>query len=346
MNKINKLFEEDFVRDLFRQEVLPLYPEVADIGRIKIKPYKKLIWETTYHVVLDFLVEFKLKSGSCRKTHIVCSAHSSEPRDLAFEVLQHLWKRRLGKSVVFPRPLFYSADFRGSFYRALGGKNLLHFILLKDKKTIEDLVIRTAIMFARLHSLAIKEADLKFNPANHQIATVIPGIENIAQEITDRYGKQWQASIIDPYRQCIAEEKKWLASHQERYLIHGDAHTENILRVSKHKVGLIDFTDFALSDFARDVGTFLQQLNYKLETKFFDNGFIPQAKKLFLKHYLQESKQKLTADLQSRINNYYRWTALRTAAYWLLKDKSEPARAVSIITDLEKIKNENLQAQN
>jgi hypothetical protein len=55
-----------------------------------------------------------------------------------------------------------------------------------------------------------------------------------------------------------------------------------------------------------------------------------------LENYFKNAKIKLDEDLQKRIDNYYNWTNIRTATFFLLKDQSEPLRAVSLI---EKVKN-------
>ncbi len=347
MNKIHNLFDANFVKEFFKEKVLPLYPEVYDINSVKIKPYKKFIWKTTYHVVVDFHVEFLLENNKTRKTHIVCSAHSSEPREKAFVVLSYLWRRRLGKGVVLPRPLFYCPDFRGSFYRALNGKDLCHYILKKDKETIRDLTAKASLMLARLHLLKLKNNNLpKFEESNSKIAMVIPGVKKISSEIEKRYGKDMHEKVVVPYFKCISKEEEYLNKNLELCLVHGDFHTENIIRVSSRKVGLIDFTDFSLSDYARDLGNFLQQLEYKLELKYYyERDFIKEMKHLFLNEYLNESGKTLDDGLQARINNYYKWTALRTAAYWLMKDKPEPKRAEAIVNFLNNFENNNLLAQ-
>lgn len=345
MNRINQLFDEKFVENFFKKRILPLYPDARDIVRIKIKPYKKLVWKTTYHVVLDFLVEFELKNSKRRKTHIVCSAHSSESRDLAFSVLQYLWKRRLGKGVVLPRPLFYCDYFKGYFYRALSGKNLYNYILERNEEKIIDLTARSGVLFARLHKLSLKGSLPKLHLDNAKIATVIPGKERINNEFRNRYNEEKANNIIDQYNNCIAIEEEYLSSKPKLCLVHGDAHTENILRVSKNKVGLIDFSDFCLGDFARDVGTFIQQLAYKLEIKYTDQDFIKKMKNLFLNEYLKEANIELDENLQKRLDNYYNWTALRTAAYWLMKDKAEPERAEAIFNHLKYKQENNFRAQ-
>lgn len=346
MNIIYKLFDEKYVIDYFKINVLPCYKDVQDILKLKIRPYKKHIWQTTYHVVIDYQVLFKLKSGKTRETHIICSAHSNEARDLAFSTLKYLWQRRLGKGIVFPRPLFYSTEFKGFFYRALQGKNLLQYILIKDKDNIADLVEKSGLMFALLHRINITKYKPTVNPKNNSIATVVPGINYLSQELKNRYNDNWYDKIVPRYLNCIKLEEEFLQSKAELSLIHGDAHTENIIKVSRQKIGLIDFADFAISDFARDVGTFLQQLDYKLDYRFaHDLAWQKEMKQLFLANYFKHSQFILTKDIQKRIDNYYKWTALRTAVYWLLKDKSDPQRAQAILDHLNKMESKRLRAQ-
>ncbi len=346
MNIIHKLFDEEFVIDYFRKQVLPCYGDVDDIIKIKIRPYKKHIWQTTYHVVIDYQVFFKLKNGKTRKTHIICSAHSNEARDLAYSTLKYLWQRRLGKGVVFPRPLFYSPEFKGFFYRALQGKNLLQYILIKDKDSVADLVEKSGLMFSLLHRINIKKYKPSINPKNNSISTVVPGVDHLSKELKNRYNDDWHNKIVPSYLKYIEAEKNFLDNKPELSLIHGDAHTENIIKVSRQKIGLIDFADFAISDFTRDVGTFLQQLDYKLDHRFaHDLSWQKEMKRLFLANYFKNSQFILTKDIQVRIDNYYKWTALRTAVYWLLKEKSEPERAQAILDHLDQMNSKRLRSQ-
>lgn len=346
MNIIYKLFDEEFVLNYFKEHVFPNYSDVEDILSLKITPYKKHIWQTTYHVVIDYQVLFKLKNGKKRETHIICSAHSNEARDLAYSTLKYLWQRRLGRGIVFPRPLFYSPEFKGFFYRALQGKNLLQYILIKDKDSVADLVEKSGLMFSLLHRINIKKYKPIVNAKNNLISTVIPGVDYLSQELKNRYNDNWHDKIVPHYLKYIKAEENYLLSKPELSLIHGDAHTENIIKVSRQKIGLIDFADFAISDFSRDVGTFLQQLDYKLDYRFaHDVAWQREMKRLFLANYFKNSQFLLTKDIQTRIDNYYKWTALRTAVYWLLKEKSEPERAQAILDHLDNMEAKNLRAQ-
>ena len=113
MNKIHKLFDEKFVKNLFNKKVLPLYPEFEKIKSIKIKSHKKGIWEKKYyHVVLEFKTTFVTKEGKLKKLPIFCSAHHEEPRKNVHTVLKYLWDNSFSKGhLTVPHPLFYSTYF-------------------------------------------------------------------------------------------------------------------------------------------------------------------------------------------------------------------------------------------
>ena len=106
--------------------------------------------------------------------------------------------------------------------------------------------------------------------------------------------------------------------------------------MGKKKLAVIDFTDICLSDCARDLGCFLQQFEYMSMRKINDVEFTEKIKKLFLENYFKNAKIKMDDDLQKRIDNYYNWTNIRTATFFLLKDRAEPDRATPLI---EKVKN-------
>jgi len=336
MNKILHLLDKDFALHYLRDNVLPLYPIFKEITHVNIKPYKKMVWETTYHVVIGFDVYFLDASDQEIKVPIVCSAHSDEPRENVFSALKYLWSKNLnGQGVDLPRPLFYSEEFNGTFYRAIKGENLLYYIKNKDLVAVEKIVFETAELFAKLHAIPAG-VEANFNPINSRIRTVIPGVNMILQEMKTRYGDKYYPTLKKIYSYFVIEEEKFFASGEPLKLIHGDAHPENIIKTSEDRIGVIDFTDLCLSDFARDLGAFLQQLEYKIVSKIGDVEFAEKMKELFLHSYLTAAGLELTSDLQERINLYYDWTAIRTATYWFLKFGHNEERAGKL---LEVVKN-------
>lgn len=327
MNKIVQLFDEEYVLAMFRRKLLPLYPAFSKIEKIKIIPYKKLIWVTTYHVVVGYDIYLSGANQEDTKILVVCSAHSDEPRENVFDAMRYLWDHNLNQGDIdIPHPLFYSEYFRGAFYRGLHGENLLHYIKNKDYEEVKRLLRLAARLFAKLHQLPAGTA-ANFNPMNSRIKTVIPGVDNILKEMSLRYEGKFDESLKRMYDYFISQEEKFLARELNLSLIHGDAHTENLIKTGEDRIGLIDFTDFCLGDFARDLGTFLQQLEYKVIVKIGDKQIATELKDIFLSAYLEATGLKMNADLEKRIELYYNWTAIRTSAFLFLKHESDPHRA-------------------
>jgi len=330
MNIINNLFNKQFVAQLFKERVLPRYLDFAGVKKIEIHPYKENIWEETWHVVVKYDTTFITKDNKTKKLPIVCTAHSDEPRKNVYSALKFLWDHGFAKgNLTIPHPLFYSNRFRATFYRGVKGKNLYQFIREKKYKEIEKIVAQTARWFAKLHNLPTDKAK-NFNKENSRIATVIPGVEHILNRIKQDY-PQYYSAYQQIYKIILEQEKQFFASTKQRWLIHGDAHPENVIKISENKIALIDFTDICLADFARDLGAFLQQLEFMVQRKIGDKNCVALIKKIFLENYLDNVKIDLDDRLQKRINNYFNWTALRTATFFLIKEKGEPERAHGLL---------------
>ncbi len=338
MNKALHLFDEGYVLELFRENILPLYPKFSGIEKVKVNPYKKMVWETTYHVVVGYDVYFTSPEGT-NKLLIVCSAHSTESRDNVFQAMEYLWNHDFNRGHIdIPHPLFYSEYFRGTFYRGIEGENLLYYIKAKDFTEVEQMLPLAAELFVRLHSLPAGTA-ANFNPINSRIKTVVPGVDIILREMSVRYDGRFDKDLSLIYQTLIAKEEKYLSETLDLRLIHGDAHTENIIKTGEGRVGLIDFTDFCLGDFARDLGTFLQQLEYKLVSKSNEPTLADRYKELFLSSYLSYAGLSMTPELQERIKLYYDWTTMRTAIFMFLKYDNDPATGEKL---LNRVKNDLL----
>jgi thiamine kinase-like enzyme len=330
MNPIKKLLDEKYVDNFFSERLLPRYPGFIDIEKIEINPIKKHIWEETYHVVIEFITTFKTDKGKKITLPIYCSAHSSEPRKNVYDGMKFLWDHGFYRGkLTIPRPLFYSNHFKATFYRGIRGRNLYRFIREQDKREIEGIVPKAAGLFAKLHNLPTNDAR-NFNRKNSRIDTAIPGVSHINYRMKKKY-PDYYYPIKKILSRLVEAEQTFLKSTKQRWLVHGDAHPENIIKVSKRKVGLIDFTDLCLSDFARDIGTFMQQLEYMMNRKFDDSEYIKTIISLFLESYEKYAKIKIDKSLKKRIEVYFYWTAMRTACMFLLQSKPEPDRAQPLI---------------
>lgn len=330
MNKILQLKDNDYVINLFEKNILPLYPEFRGIKKIEQQWHKKNIWDKTYHVVIEFRTTFETKNKTKKNLPIFCSAHSDEPRKNVFDALKFLWEHGFNKgNLSIPHALFYSKFFQGTFYRGVKGRNLYKFIRESNRQEIEAIIPKAARWFAKLHNIDTSKAR-NFNEINSRIETVLPGIDHILLRIEDEY-PEYSEVYEEIYNIVNKAEKEFFASTDKRWLVHGDAHPENVIKMSPRKIAVIDFTDLCLSDFARDVGAFLQQIEFMIMRKIGDKNYAEQIKKLFLNSYFTSSREKLDEAVQKRIDNYYYWTAMRTATYFLIKDRPEPRRAYPVI---------------
>jgi thiamine kinase-like enzyme len=191
-------------------------------------------------------------------------------------------------------------------------------------------VVEAAELFAKLHGLEVGP-EANFNPINSRIRTVVPGVKMILAEMSARYGDKYTPDLKKIYDYFISQEEKFFNSGASLKLIHGDAHPENIIKTADDRIGIIDFTDLCLSDFARDLGAFLQQLEYKITMKLNDSSLAEKMKDLFLRSYLTAAGLENNSELQERIDLYYNWTAIRTSTYWFLKFGHNEKRAEDLL---------------
>ena len=337
MHKAYQLFNPEYIKDYFKENILPLYPQFSDIRKIKIIPHKKLIWEDeAYHIVSEYEVSFLEIVGDSKKVKklpIFCSAHSHEKRYNVYESLHYLWEKGFGQGYrTIPKPLYFSQNFNAVFYRGVKGNNLYHYIKEHDFKSIEEVTIKTAKWFVKLHNLDTSDAK-NFNPENSRILTVLPGKEHVLETI-----KNEEPEYFDLYQKAydhfIKYEDEFLQKSNKHYLVHGDAHPENIIKMGAKKIAVIDFTDLCLGDFARDIGTFLQQVSYMADRKINDKDYSLKLQHIFLDNYFDSAKIKLDDNLKRRISNYYHWTAMRTATFLLMGTYYHPQRAKDLLESL------------
>ena len=210
MNKILHLFDEQYVIDLLNKKVLPLYPDFDSIKKVKIRAYKKNIWEKTYHVVIEFKTIFITKEGKKKVLPIICSAHSDEPRKNVYDSLRFLWDKGFSSGyLTIHHPLFYSKYFQGTFYREVEGRNLYQYIREGDIEEVDKIVVKAAKWFTKLHD--IKNAK-NFNVENSRIETVFPGINHIVERIKHDY-PQYYEKLSDILTQYL--KKKYQTSFSE-----------------------------------------------------------------------------------------------------------------------------------
>lgn len=337
MNIILDLFDEKKVKALLEQNWLAKNSNIASIRSIKITPHKQYVWPESHHVVAEFYVTYFDTCGQKKRSLIFCLSHWKEDRKAVFEILQFLlgYQNKLG-GYTTPTPLFYLEKYKALFYDGFFGKTIQDLIAQKLNQHIEKALPQVAKWLARLHAIKIPR-NINFHKHHNTIATSIPGIEKIMRNIQDRRGEQFY-NYDYLYQSFLELEKKYRPNFTPCF-VHGDAHPGNFIARAKNKIAVIDFTDFCVADGARDVGTFLEQLEFMM---FGNNSqkIVESYKNIFLNSYAQNAKIKIDQTFMERIELYRNWTALRTATFFLLKHDADIKSANAIIEKIiQKIHN-------
>ncbi len=322
-NKIYQLLDEKFVIDYFNKVLMPKYPVFEKITKISITTPKKHIWiDDYYHVVIKYRVFFLMTNKKRKRLTFYAVAHSSELRKNVYDILRFLWTHDFNKGyLTIPHPICYSKHFNASFYRGVDGHHLFYYMLRNDLVEVEKIVKKTAKWFAKLHKLD-RFPEIGVNHKNNRISTVVPGINSIFYKM-DKLYPEFIDNFKKVYNIIILKEDKHFRDSDDRCLVHGDAHPENIIRMSEKKLAFIDFSDMCWGDFTRDLGTFLQQLEYMMPRGEENEKFVIKMKDTFLDTYFEKRGVELTEDIRDRIDNYYDWTMLRTATYFFIKEDRE-----------------------
>jgi len=339
MSRSEKLFDKKYLKDLLWRKLPPLYPRLKEIIDIEIIPIKRHVWIDTYHVVTEIKTKILTFSGKEIIIPVYYSAHSEEPRRNVYDALKFLWDNGFNSQhLSIPRPLFYSEYLNATFYRGVRGKDLRYFIKKEDKVEVRRVVEQSAKWFAKLHALDGGK-DFQFSTDNSRIRSVLPGVDKLLKDVGHRY-PHYSNFYKRAYEIFLKKEEDFLASTEKRWLIHGDAHPGNIIKINDIKIAAIDFTDMSPADFARDLGCFLQQVEYMAVRTELGQDFIAEIKQLFLDTYFKNSEEKLDSALQERIDNYYYWTLMRTISYLLFsgvikRDAGKMDRINNLITKLK-----------
>jgi len=321
---------ENIIWDLLKEEFVESYLQEhlqVDLKLKSINAFKKQIWHTTYHVVFRYIVEI-----ASEEKHIFVTAHDHEMRENVLFSLKYLVSRGFGAGeFLVPEPLFFDQKYNAAFYYGMIGNNLYYYIKENRRADLDRLLEKTAMWFVKLHNLDTKTG-LDLNIEHGRIKTISPGVDNILSLVKERY-PHYSETFAALYKYFITAEEYGMQTITST-LIHGDAHPENIIKLNSEQIGVIDFVDMTLGDPMRDVGSFLQQLEYMGTRKIGDVKYVESVKNIFLTSYLKHAKIELTPEVQERIDIYYDWTCIRTATFFLMKHDPEPDRADPLIAEV------------
>lgn len=324
--KIDKLFNpaDAFV---YLRDKVPSFCQEYNLDSLSASFIKKNLdpAKNYYHVIARY------ESEPLGEQAIFMTAHSQEDRAKAYSALLFLSEHGFARRDLFlPRPLFYDRELNAFFYLGIKGDNLLAAI----KSTPDELDIwlpKVSRWAAELHNIPIS-SDNNFNAPNSRIATAIPGPDYFLNKIAQTF-PDFLPEVKDIFSRLSGLEDKNLKNLERPYLIHGDLHPENVIvnRQSK-SLTVIDYTDISLSDWARDIGTFIYQFDF-MARGFLRSGEAGRLNNLFLQGYFAAAGRPEDENITRRLNLYKSWAALRATIYFLVKGFPEENNASQTLKD-------------
>lgn len=328
-NDIDLLFDIDYIKNFLAGSLSSSIHNFKEIVDIKIVQKKNLILRNYYHLVIEYKVKFLKTNGVQTTWPIYATAHSNEQREIVYNNLKFLIGNGLSRGEFkLPDPLFFSKKFNATFYHGLFGHSLYYYISKNKREQVEKMIPKTAAWFYLLHQIPQEKFD-HFGGLISSIQNVIPGSQAIISKVKNSF-PAYGEMVENIYAELIKSEKIFFEKNKRSWVIHGDAHPENIINY-RGKIGIIDFADLCLSDFARDLGSFMQQLNYMVIKKIQDQKYADHLKDFFLDSYIKQAGVALDDHLKERVNMYYNWTKMRTATYFLIRHDPAPEKAEPLI---------------
>ncbi|MFH0854364.1 MAG: phosphotransferase [bacterium] len=347
--KMDQLLDDKFIKNFFDGNLKAFFDNAESIKSIKRITHKEVRGNFDYSLIIEFILEINYKNNQTITKSIFCKAHSDEKKNKSTYYMEMLYKNGFNEGLYqVPRPLSYIPMLRAGFYEGAQGHNLLYYLKQRDFDKIENIVKNAAHWISKLHELKFND----FNSLKISIAKIKdnkPPIKQVFKDMKKHYLRLYDefAPLYRATRKYETMFLKELKREEKTKIIYADYHPENIIAQSHSQDGIsvIDFTDLALGDPYRDVGTFMEQVDF-MSKKYMPPEKARQWRTIFLEEYIKTNNIKLTKREFQRINLYCLWTSLRNIIYFYYK-KDQNQVIPKLIADakiyLDKVKHKSTE---
>lgn len=327
--KMEHLLNDKFIRNFFDGNLKLFFEGAKQIKSIDKTIYKDIRGNYDYTLIIEFNLEIIFNDKKILKKSVFCKAHSNEKKNKSIYYMDILYKNGFNEGLYqVPRSLIYLPEFCAGFYEGTQGHNLLYYLKHHDYDKIKTGVVDAARWLAKLHNISPE----KFNsskPGFTWIKDNYPPAKRVLKEMNENYSGLYK-TFSPLYEKILKFEDKFLKNLKKEdtaKIIYADYHPENIIvpNYSHQGITVIDFTDLSLGDQFRDVGTFMEQV------EFMSRKYMPSSKSkywpnIFLTAYLKASDIEPNTDDLRRINLYRAWSCLRNIVYFYYKE--DPDRVI------------------
>ncbi len=300
----------EYIRKIFEKGLKDIDSQAVKILDVKSYIIKRHVSDVFFHFVVQNNVTLQTKKGLHRRYQIFTVSFSNHGRRKMYQILVLAFKNGFDKGrIVIPKPLWYVEDLMSAFYIGIPGDNFLEHI--KNNNIDKNIVQKIAQGLYNFHQMKPgQEIKLK----KHSLAweyldptDVLKREYNVQTKMVKEIKKQYQ--ILRKVYKSIVDD--------EFLLSHGDFHPENVIvnRFNSKQVALIDFSEGCLAPIYFDIASFLQQLHFMTRSYLTENQYA-SMEKAFLSSYFGEVV--IEKKMQSKINLYKAWTALKSTVYFMI----------------------------
>ncbi|MFH1187632.1 MAG: aminoglycoside phosphotransferase family protein [bacterium] len=324
--KMDGLLDDKFIADFFDENLKIFFKNAEKIKKIEKKIYKDIRGDYDYTLIIEFIIQIVFSDKQICEKSVFCKAHSDEKKNKSIYYMEILYKNGFNEGAYkVPRPLRYVPELRAGFYEGVQGNNLLYYLKHRDYDKIEQAVKDAAAWINKLHSINPE----KFNshePRFTYIRDNYPPIEKVLRDMEKNYPRLHK--VFKPLYVKTEKYEEKLIDHivksKRAKIIYADYHPENIIipRYTREGIAVIDFTDLSLGDPYRDVGTFMEQVEF-MSRKYMPASKAKKWSDIFIKEYMAKGKEKPTKDNFKRINLYRLWSCLRNIIHFYYKEDPE-----------------------
>jgi len=313
--RLSDLAKPEVVKTILQDILAEFYPDHTKVTDISLTTHKRHFKDTALSRIV---IGCTITCSDKKPLELIIAAAEDGTREEAFANTQLLYQHGFDRgNLLVTRPLVYLAGPQAMVYETAMGKPLYQF--LKQQPAFDDLLQPlnlAASWLKKLHQLELTPDEAKIIRGynwDRVVGLIKPYINIFAEESAK------QSEKLKKILQRLIAYHQDLSGPVQPRLVYGDYHPENIIISSlqaKEIIG-IDFTDLTYGDPYRDLGTFIQQLDF-MSQRFLPREEINKLKKHFLRSYFDRRFSELPLAYIQRINLYQALTALRTAV-WLFK---------------------------
>lgn len=321
-NPVNKGLDYAFIGALLCSHAERYFPGHTAFKVIDYEKHKRRVSKHSSSFIYTYTLGALNQDKKRVKKYLVYSAHSDGSRIAAFTILTALIRAGFNTDEYRVMvPLEYIADLKALIYEQVPGNTLLHYIQKRrSTKDLLPLIKRTARWLHKFHYFMLPDEGRAKVPVFH-LSNMNWTVEEL-QRYVDAADAHQGEKLKNLFTTLDIVEKKLRTSFKPG-LTYGDLHPENIITDNLLSTGLtmIDFTDVAMGDSLRDIGSFIQQLEFMARSSM-SMIKIRNLRRSFIETYFGQPMDDLPQHIYNRINLYQAWNAFRGFVYFFFNEKT------------------------